>query len=73
MSVLENLLLVPAGQVGERLWESLLRPWRVRRQEHENVARAREVLELVELVPLMRDRAGSLSGGNGNCWSWRGR
>lgn len=63
LSVLENLLLVPEGQVGERLWEPLLRPWRVRRQERQNVARAREVLELVELAPLMRDRAGSLSGG----------
>lgn len=32
LSVLENLLLVPVGQVGERLWEPLLRPWRVRRR-----------------------------------------
>ena len=63
LSVLENLLLVPAGQSGERLWGPLLRPGLVRRQEAANVARAREVLELVELAPLMRDPAGSLSGG----------
>ncbi len=63
LSVLENLLLVPGGQSGERLWGPLLRPGLVRRQEAANVARAREVLELVELAPLMRDPAGSLSGG----------
>ena len=63
LSVLENLLLVPEGQAGERLWEPLLRPWRVKRQEVANVARAKEVLALVELMPLMRDPAGSLSGG----------
>ena len=63
LSVLENLLLVPGGQRGERLWGPLLRPGLVRRQEAANVARAREVLELVELAPLMRDPAGSLSGG----------
>ncbi len=63
LSVLENLLLVPGGQSGERLWGPLLRPGLVRRQERENVARAREVLELVQLEPLMRDPAGSLSGG----------
>lgn len=63
LSVLENLLLVPVGQLGERLWEPLLRPWRVKQQERENVARARDVLDLVELTPHMRDPAGSLSGG----------
>ena len=63
LSVLENLLLVPGGQSGERLWGPLLRPGLVRRQEAANVARAREVLELVDLAPLMRDPAGSLSGG----------
>ena len=63
LSVLENLLLVPGGQSGEQLWAPLLRPGLVRRQEAANVARAREVLELVELAPLMRDPAGSLSGG----------
>ena len=59
LSVLENLLLVPEGQTGE----PLLRPWRERREEAVNVTRAKEVLALVELTPLMRDRAGSLSGG----------
>ena len=63
LSVLENLLLVPGGQSGEQIWGPLLRPGLVRRQEAANVVRAREVLELVELAPLMRDAAGSLSGG----------
>ena len=63
LSVLENLLLVPAGQAGEHLWESLLVSWRVARQEQANVQRAKEVMELVDLLPLMRERAGNLSGG----------
>ncbi len=63
LSVLENLLLVPGGQAGEHLWESLLASWRVARQERANVQRAKEVMELVDLLPLMRERAGNLSGG----------
>ena len=63
LSVLENLLLVPGGQAGEHLWESLLASWRVARQERTNVQRAKEVMELVDLLPLMRERAGNLSGG----------
>ena len=63
LSVLENLLLVPGGQAGEHLWESLLASWRVARQERANVQHAKEVMELVDLLPLMRERAGNLSGG----------
>ena len=33
MTVLENLMLVPAPQLGESVWSSWLLPWRVARQE----------------------------------------
>ena len=63
MTVLENLALVPPAQAGERVWESWLRPWRVAREERVNAARAKEVLELVELGDLVYEYAGNLSGG----------
>jgi len=63
MTVLENLALVPSAQGGERVWESLLLPWRVARQERVNAARAKEVLELVQLGDLVYEYAGNLSGG----------
>src|SRR5512137_1350323 len=35
MTVLENLMLVPAGQSGEKLWNPWLLPFRVRNQERQ--------------------------------------
>lgn len=63
MSVLENLMLVPAHQQGERLWNSLLRPGSVARQEREIRDKALEVLEFVDLAHLSDEYAGKLSGG----------
>ncbi len=63
MSVLENLMLVPSGQLGEGLFNSLFRPWRVREQEHEIEERAEGVLQFVELSHLKHEYAGNLSGG----------
>ena len=63
LTVLENLTLVPAHQAGERIWESCFRSWRVARQERAIVERVKEVLELVELAPLLAEYAGNLSGG----------
>lgn len=63
MSVLENLVLVPAHQLGERLWNLLLRPGSVARQEAEICDKALEVLEFVDLVHLRDEYAGKLSGG----------
>jgi len=63
MSVLENLMLVAPGQLGEILWNPWLRPSAVRRQEAEIRARALEVLEFVDLVHLKDEAAGRLSGG----------
>jgi len=63
MTVLENLMLVPAGQLGERLWNPWFRPWAVRRQEAEIRDKALEVLEFVGLIHLKDEYAGNLSGG----------
>jgi branched-chain amino acid transport system ATP-binding protein len=63
MSVLENLMLVPAPQIGERLWNPLLRPRAVRAQERRLRERASEVLEFVTLEHLRDAPAGTLSGG----------
>ncbi len=63
MTVLENLMLVPSGQAGERIWSSWFTPWRVERQERDIQARALEVLEFVKLSPLADELAGNISTG----------
>ena len=63
MTVLENLMLVPAPQVGERIWASWFMPWRISRQERRIESRALEVLEFVNLLHLADEYAGNLSGG----------
>lgn len=63
LTVLENLLVVPVRQLGERLWA----PWFLRssvaRQEAAMRAKARELLQLVNLLDLADEPAWSLSGG----------
>ena len=63
MTVLENLMLVPAGQSGEKLWNPWLLPFRVRRQEREIRDKALEVLEFVNLWHLRNEYASNLSSG----------
>jgi branched-chain amino acid transport system ATP-binding protein len=63
MSVVENLMLVPPRQLGERLWNPLIRPKAVRRQEREIHQKAMGVLEFLELSQLANELAGNLSGG----------
>ncbi|GGX89864.1 ABC transporter ATP-binding protein [Litchfieldella qijiaojingensis] len=63
LSVLENLMLIPPGQQGERLFNTWFRPGAVRRQELANRDKALEVLEFVELDHLHDEYARNLSGG----------
>jgi branched-chain amino acid transport system ATP-binding protein len=63
MSVLENLMLMPENQAGERIWNTWFRPSTVRKQEMAIKEKALEVLEFVELIDLKNEYAGSLSGG----------
>jgi branched-chain amino acid transport system ATP-binding protein len=63
MTVLENVMLMPDQQTGEKIWNTWLRPGQVRRQEKALKEKALEVLEFVELIDLKDEYAGSLSGG----------
>jgi branched-chain amino acid transport system ATP-binding protein len=63
MTVIENLMLVPMKQAGERLWNTWLLPWRVSREEAANFARAEEVLRFLNLHHLRDEYAANLSGG----------
>ncbi len=63
MTVLENLMLVPLGQAGERFWNNWHRGALVERQERASRERAMEVLELCALAGKAGDLAGLLSGG----------
>ncbi len=63
MTVLENLLLAPSGQSGERFWNGWLRPAAIALEERANIARAREVLEFTTLAGQAGAPARTLSGG----------
>jgi branched-chain amino acid transport system ATP-binding protein len=63
MSVLENLMIMPEQQSGEKIWNTWFRASAVRNQEEEIRDKALEVLEFVELIKLKDEYAGSLSGG----------
>ncbi len=63
MTVIENLMLVPAHQHGESMWQAIVAPWIVKRQEQAIAAQARDVLEFVGLSSVAELPAGNLSGG----------
>ena len=65
MTVLENMMLAPKGQLGESLWRSITPVVRrdVVEQEAEIYERAWEVLEFFEIEHLADEYAGNLSGG----------
>jgi branched-chain amino acid transport system ATP-binding protein len=63
MTVLENLMIMPYRQIGEKIWNTWFRPKAVLTQEKEIKEKALEVLEFVELIKLKDEYAGSLSGG----------
>ena len=63
MTVLENLMLVPADQLGENLLGTWLMPRRVRAQERESRDKALEMLEFVNLIDLKDEYADNLSAG----------
>ena len=63
MTVLENLMLVPAGQAGERLWNPWFLPFVVARQEREIRDKALDILEFVDLWHLRDEYAAKISSG----------
>ena len=63
LTVLENLVLAAKGNSGEHLFNLFLHPSRVKRDETQWRARAREVLKLTQLDGLANEHAMALSGG----------
>jgi len=63
LTVLENLMIVPSKQSGEKIWNTWVRPGKVKREENEIQEKALSVLEFVELIHLKNEYAGTLSGG----------
>ena len=63
LTVLENLMMVPPRQPGEKLFANWLNWGTVREQEDAVRARAMETLAFLELTHVTDERAGNLSGG----------
>jgi branched-chain amino acid transport system ATP-binding protein len=63
MSVLENVMVAPSGQLGERFWANWLRPGQVAAQERRTRDAARHWLAFVGLGELEQQPARILSGG----------
>lgn len=63
MTVLENLMMVPAGQTGETLWNTWFGRKRIADEERQLAAKAVEVLEFLTIDHLKDEKAGNLSGG----------
>ncbi len=63
MTVRENLMMVPAGQSGERLVSTWFRRSAIRDEEAALVKKADEVLDFLTISHLRDEKAGNLSGG----------
>jgi branched-chain amino acid transport system ATP-binding protein len=63
MTVLENVMLAPQAQTGERFWANWLRPGAVAAEERRNRERAMHWLDFVGLSRLAAEPARVLSGG----------
>ncbi len=63
LTVLENLMMVPANQYGENLIHAWFNNNLVKKQEEEIRAKAIDVIEFLNLKHLTQELAGNLSGG----------
>lgn len=63
MTVRENLMMVPAGQTGETLWNTWFGRKRIADEERALRAKADEVLEFLTISHLADEKAGNMSGG----------
>ena len=63
LTVLENLMMVPGNQSGEKLMTALLKPKLVKREEEIVKQKAYEVIDFLNLKHLSNELAGNLSGG----------
>ena len=63
LSVLENLMMVPGNQSGEKLMNTFLKPSIVAQEEELIKEKAKGVVEFLKLEHLSNELAGNLSGG----------
>lgn len=63
MSCRENLMMVPSGQAGEKLWNTWFGRKRIADEERALRAKADEVLEFLTIEHLADHKAGQVSGG----------
>jgi ABC-type branched-subunit amino acid transport system ATPase component len=63
LTVLENMMLAAKNQIGENPFSALFMRMRTSKIEKANLARAMELLEVLQLVDLKNEYAGELSGG----------
>ncbi|HEY9038426.1 MAG TPA: ABC transporter ATP-binding protein [Roseovarius sp.] len=63
MTCRENLMMVPGGQSGERLWNTWFGRKRIADEERALRAKADEVLEFLTIQHLADQKAGQISGG----------
>lgn len=63
MTVRENLMMVPAGQLGETLWNTWFNRRAVAAEDATLLKKADEVLEFLTIDHLRDEKAGNLSGG----------
>ena len=63
LTVLENLMMVPGGQSGEKLMNALFKPSLVKKEEENVKEKALQVIEFLNLKHLSNELAGNLSGG----------
>jgi len=63
LTVLENLMMVPGNQSGEKLMTALLKPKLVKKEEEIVKQKAYEVIDFLNLRHLSNELAGNLSGG----------
>ena len=63
LTVLENLMMVPGGQAGEKLINALFKPSLVKKEEKNVKEKALQVIDFLNLKHLSNELAGNLSGG----------
>ena len=66
LTVLENLMMVPGGQSGEKLTNALFSRKIIKEEEKKIKQKALEVMEFLNLMQLSKELAGNLSGGQKN-------
>ena len=63
MTVRENLMMVPGGQSGEKIWNAWIGRGKIAEEERALLKKADEVLEFLTIDHLKDEKAGNLSGG----------